>query len=258
LGDAPPPERRRRALARLSELAPPLRPEAPAAPTLYSDLGFILLGFLLEDLAQDALPRLFQKEIAGPLALSAAFYSPRLIPLPSGLASAPPKGAALPIAPTEDGFRIPGPLTEKGLPLRGAVPLGRCHDDNAAYLGGAAGHAGLFASAPALWGILRSWALGFRGEGGLISAETLRLFLAPPKSRGGTRALGFDFPFGVGDKSSFWVGHHGYAGATLWWNPPRDWALILLANRVHPTSREGRLPLLRQKIAALLFKETLA
>ncbi|MDR0621231.1 MAG: beta-lactamase family protein, partial [Deltaproteobacteria bacterium] len=102
--------------------------------TLYSDLNFILLGFVLEAIYQKDLKSLFAEKIAQPLGLTATGYRPDPLKIP--------------VAPTEDGPRLGGPLNWPGAKVLGPVPLGRVHDDNAAFLGGQAGHAGLFGAAP--------------------------------------------------------------------------------------------------------------
>ncbi|MDR1395180.1 MAG: beta-lactamase family protein, partial [Deltaproteobacteria bacterium] len=103
----------------------------PGRFTVYSDLNFLILGFILEELYRLPLGQLFEKEAARPLNLLNTGYCPQ-------------KEKA---APTEDGPRSGGPLDYPGVPRRGPVPLGRVHDDNAAGLGGAGGQAGLFGPA---------------------------------------------------------------------------------------------------------------
>ncbi|MDR1044601.1 MAG: beta-lactamase family protein [Candidatus Adiutrix sp.] len=201
------------------------RPQAaPGQRSLYSDLNFILLGFLLEELEGQSLETLFNRELARPLALSRAGFRPR-----SG-----------PLAPTEDGFRYGGPVAHPEALWRGPTPLGRPHDDNAAWLGGAAGHAGLFAPAADLWALAADWALAWRSGRGLVfQRETLAHFIRTrPSAEDSGRPLGFNlagavealagsvFPAGA-------VGHLGYTGTSLWWDREKDFLWIFLSNRVH-------------------------
>ena len=211
--------------------------------TLYSDLNFILLGILLEKLWGSDLPSLFGDLVAGPLGLAATGYD----------------GLRLASAPTEDGPRIGGPLDYPGAPVMGPVPDGRVHDDNAALLGGPAGHAGLFGSAPDLWRIVAAFAQAYNGQmpsgagKALWSQETIKAFLAVrPTCEDNGRAAGFDIGTGL---LAGWVGHTGYTGGSVWWDPPRDRAFVLLSNRVHPTARGQGMADFRSRLSKLLMTE---
>lgn len=191
---------------------------------LYSDLNFMLLGFLIEELLNDQIAELFEEKIAKKLNLSLASFN----------------SANLKLAPTEDGPRVGGPLDYPGLKMLGPVPLGRVHDDNAALLGGAAGHAGLFSSALDVWSIIEDWAQSQAvDQGFLVSQRTILSFLSEASSQGRPpRAAGFDI--GQGLLEGF-RGHLGYSGGSFWWNPLHDKAYVLLCNRVHPTARGSKM-----------------
>jgi CubicO group peptidase (beta-lactamase class C family) len=246
--------RERRAAARDAILRErPLFPQG--GRTLYSDLGFILLGALLEELFGDGLDALFAKEIAGPLGLEAAGFQPLG---PQGFARREKAGGGkrYRTAPTEDGFRCGGPLDWPGVPVLGPVPPGRVHDDNAAWLGGAAGHAGLFAAAGDAARIVGSFQKSFQGKGGLASRATAREFmrLQGPSGSPGRRGLGFDAaprPSGRG----VLYGHKGYTGATVWFDPEGREGMVLVCNRVHPTARRGGMEAFREKLATLAFPD---
>jgi CubicO group peptidase (beta-lactamase class C family) len=130
--------------------------------------------------------------------------------------------------------------------------LGRVHDDNAALLGGAAGHAGLFGSAEEIWRIVEDWAASWTADQGtLVRRDTLRLFLKRRNDRQGTgRAAGFDLGQGLLAGAR---GHLSYTGCSLWWDPEKDRAFVFLSNRVHPTARGGRMDAFRRELAALLW-----
>lgn len=199
-------------------------PEAePGRRSIYSDLNFILLGFLLEEIGGDGLDRLFQEHLATPLGLSATFR--------------PLKG---PLAPTEDGFRYGGPVGHPQALWRGPVPLGQVHDDNAAWLGGVAGHAGLFAAAADVWALAAQWAEAWReGRSRLFSGQALKIFTKPrPTLEDQGRSLGFNIKREVaalkGSRlSGSAVGHLGYTGVSLWWEPEESFVWLFLSNRVH-------------------------
>jgi len=207
-----------------------LRAESPVAGpgeiTLYSDLNFLLLGFLLEELGGAALDVLFEREVADPLGLARTGFRP---------------GPGTALAPTEDGFRFGGPVGHPEADLMGPTPLGRVHDDNAAWLGGVAGHAGLFGPAAETWAIASDWVRAWRGGRGLVfERPALAEFLRPVPDRAGLgRPLGFNRRGLVSALSgSDWpetaVGHQGYTGPALWWAPDRDFLWLFLTNRVHP------------------------
>ncbi len=220
-----PDQRRQAALAAIWLETPQAR---PGRRTIYSDLNFILLGRLLEELGGAPLDWLFQQEVAEPLGLSNAGFRPG-----SG-----------PLAPTEDGFRHGGPVGHPEAAILGPTPLGRAHDDNASWLGGVAGHAGLFAPARAVWAVAADWARArAEGRGRVFTRDTLDLFLRPrPTAEDLGRPLGFNLRDRVdslaGSRlSPDSVGHLGYTGPALWWDLRQNFLWLLLTNRVHPSAR---------------------
>jgi CubicO group peptidase (beta-lactamase class C family) len=207
-----------------------LRTENPSAKpgeiTVYSDLNFLLMGFLLEELGGAALDVLFEREISAPLGLARTGFRP-------GPGAVP--------APTEDGFRYGGPVGHPEADIKGPTPLGLVHDDNAAWLGGVAGHAGLFAPAAGAWAIAADWVLAWRqGRGLVFERPALAEFLNPvPDITGPGRPLGFNrrglvSALAGSDWPETAVGHLGYTGSALWWAPERDFLWLFLTNRVHP------------------------
>lgn len=197
----------------------------PGQRTIYSDLNFILLGFLLEAIGGQTLGRLFDYEVAEPLGLTRLSYLP----------------AVGPLAPTEDGFRWGGPVGHPDAGFRGPTPLGRAHDDNAAWLGGVAGHAGLFGPAEEVWALAVEWDRAWSADRSQIfSRETLVDFLRPrPTREDSGRCLGFNIKpqqaaLSESSFSTAAVGHTGYTGASLWWDPEQDFLWLFLTNRVHP------------------------
>jgi CubicO group peptidase (beta-lactamase class C family) len=216
------------------------RSGAPGDLTVYSDLNFILLGLILERIWGKSLKDLFSELIAAPLGLRLTGYRPD--PLTSG------------VAPTEDGFRLGGPLDFPGVPVLGPVPLGRVHDDNAAALGGVAGQAGLFGAAPELWLIIRDLSRSLRGDKGLlVKKNTLNAFLQarPPRVGGPVRAAGFDIGQGALAEAR---GHLGYTGGSVWWDCQGDRAYILLCNRVQPTARRSKMEAFRRELESILWE----
>jgi CubicO group peptidase (beta-lactamase class C family) len=197
----------------------------PGTRSLYSDLGFILLGALVEEILGDRLDALAARMIFGPLGLSTLGF----IALP-----APPAQRA--IAPTER------------CPVRGRMVLGEVHDLNAYAMGGVAGHAGLFGTLGDLVTLVLALAAAYHGEGGggsapLVGREVLREFFRPAGIPGSTWRLGWDGPAATGSLagnllSRAAVGHLSFTGCSLWLDPEQATCVAVLTNRIHPEVRD--------------------
>ena len=186
----------------------------PRTRALYSDLGFMLLGFVLADSGGGRpLERQFRE-----LAEARRWGDLRF---------RPPAGWRDRIAPTEfDAWR--------GRLVRSAV-----HDENAWALGGVAGHAGLFGSVRAVGAFARDLLRGWRGDDSLVAPSTLTRFLEKSTVPGSSRALGWDTMLPTSScgtrMSSRAFGHTGFTGTSLWLDPHAGAYVALLTNRVHPT-----------------------
>jgi CubicO group peptidase (beta-lactamase class C family) len=186
---------------------------APRTQSLYSDLGFILLGFILED--ADRLPLARQFDALADL----------LEPHP--ITFNPPRAWRAHTAPTE---------IER---WRGRLLVGEVHDLNAWALGGAAGHAGLFGSASAVGAFATLMLAALRGsDDRLARPETVRAFTRRTTVPNSTRALGWDTMKSTSScgtrMSPTAIGHTGFTGTSLWIDDQRDLYVALLTNRVHP------------------------
>ena len=197
---------------------------SPRARSIYSDLGFILVGFILEDSAGARLDAQFA-DVVESLQLPAEDllrYGP--------LATADEQARVLErVAPTQvDAWR-------GGRLLRGEVD-----DRNCAALGSVAGHAGLFGSAGAVGQFARRVLRGRLGEraNGLAAPGTFRRFLTRSTVPGSSRALGWDLIVPTSSCGTLMseqaFGHTGYTGTSLWIDPAVDVYVVLLTNRVHP------------------------
>lgn len=179
----------------------------PRTQSVYSDPGFMLLGFALEHAADAPLDRLFDQWRAREL-------DPNL-----DLAFRPGAGWLDRIAPTED--------SPQGEERRGEV-----HDENCAALGGVAGHAGLFGTAAAVGACARWW----------LACPDLPAFARKSHTPGSSRALGWDTMLHTSScgarLSPRAIGHTGFTGTSLWIDPAQDLYVAFLSNRVHP-SRDG-------------------
>jgi len=197
----------------------------PGQSSIYSDLGFILLGFILEDLYETGLDELFSK-------LSRAFKW-------GDICFRPPLSWKTRTAPTE--------FEE----WRGRLLRGEVHDQNAFALGGAAGHSGLFSSVKAVGRFAQTIALGFQGRNDLASYETFLRFASQADRQKSSRALGWDTMLPTSSCGSFFsdrsIGHTGFTGTSLWIDPKKDIYVALLTNRVCPTRTNEKLTALRPR-----------
>ena len=207
----------------------------PRSKTVYSDLGFLLLGEILERLTSSPLDQLAREEIFAPLEMNEIQYNP-----PETLRSR--------IAPTEDDE------------WRGCVLRGTVHDENAFALGGVAPHAGLFSTARAIVPFAQMFLNGGTWrDRRLFAPETVRAFTARANLvPGSSRALGWDTPTAGSSSGSLFsreaYGHTGFTGTSLWIDPERDLFVVLLTNRVHPTRENPKLASLRPRFHEALIK----
>ena len=202
-----------------------IAPAPDPGVTVYSDLGYILLGAALERATGTPLLRLFHDLVAGPLELRE-----------SGFAAGTERFASA--APTERGNRYERELAGaagRGHAWRSDVLRGEVHDANAHALGGAAGHAGLFGTleevARIAREILRPQRLGLSDP---ARARLLESVTGAPDGRTFGMVLAADSEAARGVLSDGAPGHTGFTGTSLWFEPGRDAFYVLLTNRVHP------------------------
>ena len=211
----------------------------PGTQAVYSDLGFILLGFILED--------------AGRAPLSIQFGEIWQDLTAAGTTGASTEGAevgaTLPRAHLD---YTPGPAWRTAIApteidaWRGRLLVGEVHDENAWALGGIAGHAGLFGNAAGV-GMFARWLLRVRlnrpdGLPRLVDPITARRFTTRAGDPDSSRALGWDTMLPTSScgvrLSQTAFGHTGYTGTSLWIDPEAALYVVLLTNRVH-SSRAG-------------------
>ena len=185
---------------------------APGARAEYSDIGFIILGVVLERLADETLDVFCQREIFGPLGMTHTTFNPS-----SALKDS--------IPPTAD---------DRSFHHR--IIQGEVQDENASALGGTAGHAGLFSTAEDL-AILAHAMLN--GGYPILRPSTIELFSRRESAPEGTsRALGWDTPSAPSQSGKYFsprsFGHLGYTGTSLWIDPDRQLSITLITNRTWP------------------------
>ena len=204
----------------------------PGARFVYSDIGFILLGKLVERVSGMSLASFDSARVFAPLGMRSTRYLP-----PASL-----RGR---IAPTEND------------PWRQRKLRGEVHDENAAALGGVSGHAGLFSTGEDLVRFARMYLGGGELDGRrIMTPETIGSFIRIQDGGVSRRALGWETPTGgnaAGTKMSPQAfGHTGFTGTSLWMDPGRGVFVLLLTNRVNPTRENRKIGAVRIALADAL------
>jgi CubicO group peptidase (beta-lactamase class C family) len=202
----------------------------PGVRYLYSDLGFILLGQLVERVSGMPLAAYDSARVFAPLGMRDTRYRP-------------PASWRRRIAPTEQD------------PWRQRLVRGEVHDENAVRLDGVAGHAGLFSSGRDLSRLaqlyLRHGALD--GATRLFDSATVATFTRVQDPVRSHRALGWETPTpgnSAGRRlSARAFGHTGFTGTSLWMDPGRNLYVLLLSNRVNPTRENRKIGAVRTALA---------
>jgi CubicO group peptidase (beta-lactamase class C family) len=193
----------------------------PRSGSVYSDIGFLVLGALVENIAGDRLDVLARERIFGPLDVeTATFIETALGPEPAFAARCARTGVC---------------------DWRRAEIHGVVQDENCYAMGGIGGHAGLFATARDVHLLLAEWEAATRGHGTVLDRRLVSHAWNRAASSAGaapsTWALGWDTPTpGVSSAGSrvsqTAVGHLGYTGTSVWVDPSRGVHVVLLTNRI--------------------------
>ena len=207
---------------------------------LYSDLGFLLLKEMVENITHKSCEEFILHEFYEPLGLQDSYINPAL------------KGVDLKrIAPTENDTLF-----------RGQVVHGYVHDQTSALFGGFAGNAGLFSTAHDLAIILEMLMnKGVYNGKRLVGEKTVQLFTSPYFCNGSKRrALGFDTPSAEKPSeilpkkaSANTFGHQGFTGTVFWCDPKNNLIYIFLSNRVYPNVEPNLLS--KSKIRLLVHEK---
>jgi CubicO group peptidase (beta-lactamase class C family) len=268
--------------AKLSRIARMRLVSPPGTQTIYSDLGMIVSGAVIESITGERLDDYLQREVFGPLHMTETLFNPEV-------AEESPLGRAAPVVVTSyaqnslffapfavlaqwtEAARMPAPAfaavrTKKDGRFfdrsmvsptefsyaRGQALQGDVHDQNAAALDGVAGHAGIFSSARDLAKfaqvMLNASAHGV--DAPIFKAETVNLFVA--RGMNSARALGWETPAGRSSAGDYFAersfGHTGFTGTSIWIDPERDLFVVLLTNRVYPTAANQKHIALRRAV----------
>lgn len=184
---------------------------APGEKTEYSDVGFIILGEVLEQIAGEPLDQFAQREIFSPLQLQHTCFNP-------------PRSVWPTIPPTRDDHHF-----------RHRVIQGEVNDENAAAMNGIAPHAGVFSTATEVAQFAECW---LSGGAPILKPQTVHTFTR--KQPGTDRALGWDRPTPPSTSGQYFspssFGHIGYTGTCLWCDPEKKLAVVTLTNRTWPNA----------------------
>ncbi len=209
---------------------------ARSKKAVYSDLDFLLLGFLIEEGFGRSLLDCWH-HLGLQTEMSSLHFCVNNRPVHSRQQYAP---------------------TEK-CPWRKKILRGEVHDDNTWALGGVSSHAGLFGSIDDVTHFGQLLRRGFYGaRQSLAAPETIQHFVRRAIDRKwGDWALGFMMPTSGSAScgryfSSSSVGHTGFTGTSLWFDPKRDLLVTILSNRVHPTRDNRNFVALRPRLHDLI------
>ncbi|MEE2960481.1 MAG: serine hydrolase [Myxococcota bacterium] len=200
----------------------------PGTRVCYSDVGFMVLGWILEKIVNQPLDVYFYQTFLRPLELDEDLFFVRQSDFKQKRNLVKRRFVA-----TED------------CPLRGKRLVGEVHDPKAWLLDGVAGHAGLFGTIDGVWKLSEVLRKSWNGEDSFFHSGTVRRFWTRSnRPRNTTRTLAWDTPDArdstVGNVvSRNTVGHLGFTGTSIWFDPSTELTMILLTNAVHP-SPEGK------------------
>lgn len=209
---------------------------APGEKSCYSDIGFMLLGFIIEKITGVSLAESAKEVLYGPLGLSDDLFYPS----------------------SQVKKNVDYVSTEK-CPWTGKMLCGQVHDDNCRAIGGVAGHAGLFGTLHGVLSMCEQFLDQWKGRGAhpAYSNKQLQRILEPVSNSGWT--MGFDIVSETGSSSGNYfskgsVGHLGFTGTSFWIDPVQECIIVLLTNRVHPTRENWTIKEFRPVFHDLLMR----
>jgi CubicO group peptidase (beta-lactamase class C family) len=234
------PAQERKPAARRLIMEEPLSDE-PQSISRYSDLGFMLLEWIIELASGRDLSSFLNENLYRPLGME-SLHLDAVDRVP-----AYPRDS---YAATED------------CPWRKEIMQGHVHDENAYALGGHSGHAGLFGTASDVLTLATMVLKAYHGNGtALITRETARGFLSRQRLvPDSTWALGWDTPSERGSSSgnffsSSSIGHTGFTGTSVWIDLQRRLTVVFLSNRIHPTRSNQMIKGFRPELHNLIMRE---
>ena len=208
---------------------------APGTKTIYSDLGFILLGEILERTTGKTVDQLASERIFTPLGMADSSFNPS-------------KSLVNRIAPTENDTTF-----------RKRLLQGEVDDENAFAMGGIAGHAGMFSTASDLAAFCQMLLNGgMYAQNRLLTRATIAQFTATQPVGDKTFTLGWMVPTPNSSSGQYFsprsFGHLGFTGTSIWIDPDRQLFVILLTNRVNPTRANDKITAVRPTVHDAVIK----
>jgi len=199
----------------------------PGTKTIYSDVGFMLLGRIIEKKSGYPLEQFIKNKVLQPLNLEKKIFFNSLFDNNN--------------IHTKKEF-----AATENCPWRKKILCGEVHDDNCYAMGGVAGHSGLFGDIESLTtygGLILDMWKGVKNHPNIENKDLVNFLVRQKKIPGSGRTLGFDTTGKSGSSSGKYfsektVGHLGFSGTSFWIDPEKEIVVVLLTNRVHP-SREN-------------------
>jgi len=210
---------------------------------VYSDLGYILLGAVLEQIEVERLDQIFRHKISQPLGIDDKIFF-----LPNG---------------EEINYNTEHYIPTEYCPVRMRYIQAEVMDRNAFLLGGVAGHAGLFSNATTIHKLLSELRKASLDEKALITKSTFQTFCVPDQERPDDQpyfTLGFDSPTKGKSQSGTLmsknsIGHLGYSGTSFWWDLDNDYWIIFLSNRCMPNRKNFKIKEFRPSFHDVIVKD---
>jgi CubicO group peptidase (beta-lactamase class C family) len=234
------PLQERKPALRRSIMEEPLQHE-PQKVSLYSDLGFMLLEWIVELITGQDLSSFLHVRFYHPLGLETLYLD------------------QITVDPVYEKERY---AATEYCPWRKEIIQGHVHDENAYALGGYSGHAGLFGTALGVFTLTAALLKIYHGsQSGLVSTETVRTFFSRQGIvPGSTFALGWDTPSHKNSSSgnlfsSNSVGHTGFTGTSVWMDLEKNITVIFLTNRIHPSRSNESIRSFRSELHNLIMQE---
>lgn len=228
----------------------------PGTKQVYSDLGVILLGHIIEMLTGLTLDKAAQRMVMHPLGMRSSSYIDLSMIKRRGIHPVTDL-----IAPTED------------CPWRKRVLCGEVHDDNAWVMGGISGHSGLFSTSRDLHLVAKELVLAQRGQSSFLKKETVDTFFRYPRLlqpeqkipdvkisetriegwRYGWDSISRDNGMIESNLSESSVGVCGFTGCSVWIDPQRGLDVILMTNRIHPSRSNKKIITFRSELHSAII-----
>lgn len=237
------PKERETLLRELLTAEPLVNP--PGKVCLYSDIGYMILAWIVEEVSGMRLDRFVEKRIYRPLKIRDLFFADRFALV------------------REDGIQkvFDRMVSTEKCPWRKKLLCGEVHDDNAWAAGGVAGHAGLFGSADAVLKMAEEILRGLQERRtAVLGAGVIQKFAE--KTEPFSHVAGFDTPSPEGSSAGRYfsplsVGHLGFTGTSFWIDPVSSVIVILLTNRVHPLREDNSIRSFRPELHDLIMERVL-